>query len=173
MLSLGVEVDPECSREQRGILSNHSDLPADFQNVDLVDVDAIDQDLASADLDDPRKGLRDGRLASSCAAYDADLHARFHVEGKVLKHDLCVRSVSQKDVIEFDLALRWPDGFSRRGLILEAKCPLSLDFVSFDVLGGTGLARKLLGDLIKIENSLERDHVSLDGCERIHGVLKG
>jgi len=77
----------------------------------VSDVDSINLNRPRLKLEDPWQCHCNGWLAWASSANDADFHSRFNVKWDVLKDKISSRSVSQRNLIETDLALRWPGNF--------------------------------------------------------------
>jgi hypothetical protein len=77
---LGIQIEAEGSSEKVGILRDDGDLLSELVDVDSADIDSVDLNFASEDLDNSGEGLCDGRLAGTSAADDANLHAWLDLE---------------------------------------------------------------------------------------------
>jgi hypothetical protein len=101
-------------REQEGLLGHVADGATELLQGTPPDVDAVDEDLALLDVEEPWDEIDDRRFAGPGRPDDRERSARGHLERNVVQLDgLAVR---EADASELDLALdRRGDGIDRIG----------------------------------------------------------
>jgi len=94
VLVLGVEVKPDGSLKDHRVLRDDSNLLTDFVQVDFADLNSINQNGASANLDNPSEGEAHGGLPTPGPANDTDLVSSLSFETKADKCLVKFRSVA-------------------------------------------------------------------------------
>ena len=169
VLSEWIQIEANCTSKQGWILSNDSNLGPHLSNVNLVDINAINEQVTSADLHNSGHGLRDGRLSCASSAHNSHLVSWSHVEAEILEDELRVGSIPQVNPLELNKALVWPLSLL---VLLELHEGSLADFLLLDPIHGHWLVSKLLRDLLKVEETLNGDHLSLNLAKRTHSRLE-
>ena len=109
------------SGEEEDILLHHADMPPEFLDVPLADVDAVDQNRAALDLVEAADQIDDRTLARAGGAHQGDGLPGLGSERDVLQ-DPVLFMVGEKDVAELDFAphpLAAPFAARRFGFAVE------------------------------------------------------
>lgn len=120
-----VQVVAERAREHDWVLRDHRDLVPQICDVQLGDVDSIDLNLSSHQLDDTCQSHANSGFTGSSATHNSNLFTWADLEAELTKHNLSVRAIAQLNILELNLALTRPlciwfisaFGFLLRGLL--------------------------------------------------------
>lgn len=137
VLVKGIEVRAHGAGEQDRVLGDDGQAGAQGMQVDCGDVEAVDVDAALAGLEEAEEGERQGRLAGTGAADDADAFVRRDAEVEVVQDGGQVRSVGYREVGDLEAAFGRPVGgglgaglrFRGQGAVLQdAFCSVHVEF---------------------------------------------
>ena len=89
--------------EQPGILQHHGKLAAQVSPGEVLDIDAIHQNLAAVDIVKAHQQFHQRGLACAGRSHNCHLLTRFHLDRKIVDHRV-VGVVAEPNVLEFDSA---------------------------------------------------------------------
>ena len=110
----------------------------------------INHDFAGFELHDARDSGADSGLSSTSSTNDSNLFAWFDCEAELIQDDVGVLPVAEDHVLKVDTSLSWP--------------------LCCSLLGALEL---FLGNVLKLEYSLNLDHHSLDPVEGAEDAVEG
>lgn len=128
LLFEGVQVEAETSREEGRLLRDHRDLLPQIFQVKLGDVNSINLDVSTGELDNASQGHAEGRFSGTGTSHDSDLVTRLDLEAESVQDSLGVGAILELNIIELELSFGRPIS---RGL-LSAFCDFLRDILEVE-----------------------------------------